>query len=229
MKRSEINRAIERAKAFFERMNIHLPPFAFYPPQTWRELGREVDEIRDNMLGWDVTDFARGDFRNLGRTLFTLRNGNPRNTAYPKIYSEKFIFLEEEQVSPIHYHEKKIEDIINRGGGNVLVRLYAATPDGQKSDEPLEVSVDGHRKTIAAGDTLRLTPGESVYLPTRSIHQFWSEKGTGATVSGEVSSVCDDISDNCFLDEMVRFPSIEEDEPPIHLLCNEYPPVEKEQ
>ena len=28
---------------------------------------------------------------------------------------------------------------------------------------------------------------------------------------------------NCFYDKVGRFPSIEEDEPPIHLLCNEYP------
>ena len=40
---------------------------------------------------------------------------------------------------------------------------------------------------------------------------------------GEVSAVNDDKTDNCFAEKMGRFPKIEEDEPALHLLCNEYP------
>lgn len=38
--------------------------------------GSEYDKIRDNMLGYDATDFGSGDFLRLGLFLFTLRNGN---------------------------------------------------------------------------------------------------------------------------------------------------------
>lgn len=223
MKRSEINRAIKQAIGFFKEMNIHLPPFAFWCPEEWAKKGDEVDEIRQTMLGWDVIDFNRGDFHNIGRTLFTLRNGSYCYKKYQKVYSEKLILLEEEQVAPIHYHVRKMEDIINRCGGNVLIRLYQATTKGVKSSEPFEVVIDGCRKRISAGTIIRLHPGESICLSSRTIHQFWSEKGTGLTVSGEVSSVCDDLTDNCFLEEVSRFPAIEEDESPLFLLCNEYP------
>jgi D-lyxose ketol-isomerase len=40
---------------------------------------------------------------------------------------------------------------------------------------------------------------------------------------GEVSSVNDDATDNRFYTPLPRFPDIEEDEAPAHLLCNEYP------
>ena len=33
----------------------------------------------------------------------------------------------------------------------------------------------------------------------------------------------DDANDNCFYDPAGRFPQIEEDAAPLHLLCNEYP------
>ena len=56
-------------------------------------------------------------------------------------------------------------------------------------------------------------------------HTFYGEKGNGAVIVGEVSDVNDDVEDNCFLEPLGRFPTIEEDEKPIHLLCNEYPPV----
>jgi D-lyxose ketol-isomerase len=39
---------------------------------------------------------------------------------------------------------------------------------------------------------------------------------------GEVSLVNDDNIDNRFFDPVGRFPAIEEDEPPLYLLCNDY-------
>lgn len=32
----------------------------------WAEKGDEIREIRDNMLGWDITDFGQGDFEKTG-------------------------------------------------------------------------------------------------------------------------------------------------------------------
>lgn len=41
------------------------------------------------MLGWDITDFGRGDFSTCGFGLITLRNGNQHNPKYKKVYAEK--------------------------------------------------------------------------------------------------------------------------------------------
>jgi D-lyxose ketol-isomerase len=38
--------------------------------------------------------------------------------------------------------------------------------------------------------------------------------------------VNDDKVDNRFYEEVGRFPEIEEDEPPLHLLTHEYPPAQ---
>lgn len=59
----------------------------------------------------------------------------------------------------------------------------------------------------------------------RVYHKFWGEAGKGAILVGEVSKVNDDRVDNRFLDKAGRFPGIEEDEPPLYLPANEYPPA----
>jgi D-lyxose ketol-isomerase len=38
-----------------------------------------------------------------------------------------------------------------------------------------------------------------------------------------VSSVCDDWCDNCFVEDLIRFPQIDEDEARRYYLCHEYP------
>jgi len=75
MKRSEINRYIEEAKAFFAKHQFYLPPFAFWTAADWAKRGREADEIRSSGLGWDVTTFGTSDFEKVGLLLVTLRNG----------------------------------------------------------------------------------------------------------------------------------------------------------
>ncbi len=223
MKRSKINSCIEKAQAFANKMNAKLPPFAFWTIQDWQSKGPECDEIRKIMLGWDVTDFGQNDYYKTGRTLFTLRNGSASFPDVPRPYSEKFIFIEENQAAPIHYHNKKTEDIINRGGGNIIVQVSKSNPQGQKSDEPFTLSVNGIKTPFCPDQTIRLKPGESILIPAGIIHEFWSEEGTGMTLSGEIGTVCDDINDNVFLTPSARFSEIQEDEKPNHYLCNEYP------
>ena len=53
-------------------------------------------------------------------------------------------------------------------------------------------------------------------------HRFYGESGKGKVFVGEVSAVNDDTSDNRFLEPVGRFPKIEEDEAPIHLLASDY-------
>ncbi|MBI5833939.1 MAG: D-lyxose/D-mannose family sugar isomerase [Armatimonadetes bacterium] len=223
LSRSVINAAIEQAKATFAQFGIALPPFAFWTPEDWATKGPECDEIRHCMLGWDVTDFGSQRFEQIGRTLFTLRNGTTRHLGYAKTYAEKLLFDPEIQRAPAHFHRSKMEDICCRAGGNMLVQLTAATPDGQPSDQPLTIKVDGVALSVRPGGIVRLRPGMSVNIPPRTIHQFWGEEGTGLTVSSEVSSVCDDWNDNAFLEPAERFPSLIEDAPRVHYLCHEYP------
>ena len=222
MKRSEINQIIHEGLEFCRQMNFHLPLFATWTPQDWATRGREFDEIRDNMLGWDVTDFGLGNFVEKGLLVFTIRNGNAHLDKYTKPYAEKLLIIREGQVTPFHFHYSKMEDIINRGGGGMMIQVYNSTDDYQLADTPVEVHMDGCSSTVEAGTVLRLTPGESISLPTYMYHQFWAEGDM--VLCGEVSMVNDDNVDNHFLDEIGRFPEIEEDDPPLHLLCTEYPP-----
>ncbi len=84
MKRSEINQIIREMEEMAEEHGFHLPPFCRWTPEEWKKKGHEYDEIRDNMLGWDITDFGRGDFNTCGFGLITLRNGNQHNPKYKK-------------------------------------------------------------------------------------------------------------------------------------------------
>lgn len=222
MKRSEINRIILENIEFIKKMNFNLPPFAYFTPDEWKHKGREYDEIRDNMLGWDVTDYGHGDFEKIGLFLFTIRNGNLKTNS-KKTYAEKLLISDEEQYSPMHFHFNKMEDIINRGGGNLIVEVYNSTPDERLADSEVNVHIDGRSYFVPAGTKIRLAPGESITLPPRQYHAFWAEKGHGKVLIGEVSMVNDDNCDNRFYEPQGRFPTIEEDEPPIYLLCNEYP------
>ena len=225
MRRSEINKALREMEEMLQAHCVALPPFCYFTPQEWESKGHDYDEVRDNMLGWDITDYGQGRFEELGFSLITLRNGNlHKKDRYAKTYAEKLLFLKEGQYAPNHFHWSKMEDIINRGGGNLLIRVYLSTPDGQLDKEsPVTVHLDGREVCVPAGTQVRLTPGESISIPQRLFHDFEVETGTGNVLIGEVSQVNDDTTDNNFLPPMGRFPKIEEDEPPYRLLCTEYP------
>jgi D-lyxose ketol-isomerase len=224
MKRSEINAIIGETEELLHRNNIALPPFGYWTPEEWKGKGEECRELKDCMLGWDITDFGFGDFAKTGLTLFTVRNGNADMEEYrDKTYCEKLLIIREEQVAPMHFHWNKVEDIFNRAGGNLGIELYNSTEDGMLAVTDVEVSLDGVRKTFPAGTVLILKKGESITLTSGLYHRLWAEKGSGTLIAGEVSKVNDDRSDNRFLDRVGRFPAIEEDCEPIHYLCTEYP------
>lgn len=222
MKRSEINSIIEEGIAFFNKHKFMLPPFAFWTPDMWTSRGKEYDEIRDNHLGWDITDYGSGDFFRKGLFLFTIRNGNLNMDKYKKSYAEKIMIVRENQVTPLHFHWKKAEDIINRGGGNLIVKLYNSTPDENLADTPVTVYSDGREYEVPAGATVTLQPGESITLYPGQYHSFWGETGKGTVLVGEVSECNDDYTDNRFYERTGRFPAIEEDELPRYYLVNDY-------
>jgi len=217
MKRSRINAIMADADAFLQSRLFYLPPFAYWTPEDWTRRGLEASEIVDRRLGWDITDFGQGDFDRIGLFVFTLRNGTPTGA---KSYAEKILVVNVDQVTPMHFHWSKMEDIINRGGGDLAVRVYNATADEQLADTDVEVKLDGVVSTVPAGETLLLTPGESITLGPGQYHEFW---GVGERVLiGEVSKVNDDATDNRFHGPVGRFPDIAEDEAPLHLLVNDY-------
>ena len=225
MKRSEINAALREMEQMLREYRIVLPPFCGFTPEQWQRLGHEYDELRDCMLGWDITDYGLGDFDRVGFSLITLRNGcRAMPDRYPKVYAEKLLYLKESQYSPMHFHWYKTEDIINRAGGTVLIRVYNSLPDEEIDyDSDVTVQTDGRRCTVPAGTQVRLRPGESIFIPQRLYHDFSVEAGTGPVLLGEVSQCNDDKADNRFNPPVGRFPAIEEDEPPYRLLCCEYP------
>jgi len=200
MKRSEINQLIQQSKEFFSEMNFHLPPWAFWKLEDWKGKYDTCSEIVDNMLGWDLTDFGSGDFHKRGLILFTIRNGNIKKDKKP--YAEKVMIVEEMQETPMHFHWSKMEDIINRG---------------------FTVKTDSVVRQLNAGDKIILTPGESICLEQGLYHRFYGEPGKGKVLVGEVSAVNDDNTDNRFHQPAGRFPEIEEDETPLHLLVSDYP------
>lgn len=223
MKRSELNTIIGNAIDFVTGRGVHLPPFAFWRLPEWQKLRPSQAEIVDNMLGWDITDFGTGDFEKYGLLIFTFRNGNFKNKVkYPKPYAEKLLLVGDGQELPFHFHWKKMEDIINRGGGNVLIDMFDSTKEEKFSDKPVRVSVDGEELILQPGGQVKLTPGQSITLLPGQYHRITGERGTGQVILFEVSTLNDDTVDNRFYSAKGRFPEIEEDTEPEYLIFRDY-------
>ena len=152
MKRSEINKIMKDAVDFAAKMNFLPPPFVYWNAKDWEDKGEEYDELRDNLLGWDITDFGSGDFAKVGLLMITIRNGSYQDPKYTKPYAEKLLIVEEGQVTPYHFHRKKMEDIINRGGGNLIVKLYNSTEDEDKADASADANDEAEDETTEAAE-----------------------------------------------------------------------------
>jgi len=223
MKRSRINEIMAEADAFIRSFGVVLPPFAHWTPERMKARRAEIEGIVSGRMGWDITDFGRNDYDNLGLFLFTLRNGRLADLERGggMCYAEKLLISKRDQITPMHRHHRKAEDIINRGGAALAVELYGSAPDGA-FDETAGGTVlrDGIVHAFAPGEILVLRPGESVTLMPGDWHAFWGEDGD--VLVGEVSTVNDDETDNWFRDPLGRFAEIEEDAPPTHLLVSDY-------
>jgi D-lyxose ketol-isomerase len=222
VKRSEINAIMRDASDFIRRRGFYLPPFANWTPADWASKADSAREIVESQMGWDITDFGHGNYEKDGLFMFTVRNGSPENikTMSGKLYCEKIMIVDVNQRTPMHFHWTKVEDIINRGGGKLVIKLFNSTSDERLADTDVTVSIDGLRHTLKAGDKVVLSPGESITLTSRLYHEFWGAESR--VLVGEVSLVNDDRTDNCFYEPVGRFPEIEEDEPPLHLLVPDY-------
>lgn len=221
MERSRINAIMADAAEMIARAGFHLPPFAYWSPDEFRE--KATPAIREGRLGWDITDYGQGNFDKLGLFLFTLRNGRLAELQAGRgmVYAEKLLISQEGQISPMHTHIIKTEDIINRAGATLAIRLCGSDGQGRMDrNTPALVDCDGVPRQVAPGDVIRLGPGESVTLRPGDWHEFWAEGG--ACLIGEVSTVNDDLTDNIFAAPIGRFANITEDQPPTHLLVSDY-------
>lgn len=224
MKRSKVNDTVREGAGIIRSFGYALPPFADWTPAEMKARRAEIGGIVNARLGWDITDYGVGDFAKKGLFLFTVRNGDPAalKEGRGKLYAEKIMISRRDQLSPMHRHAIKAEDIINRGGGSLCIKLYAPSPDGSIDYEaPVSVPIDGIVRHFGAGGVLRLSPGESVTLLPGVWHEFWGE-GSDVLI-GEISTVNDDLTDNIFAEPIGRFSSIEEDEEPYRLLVSDYP------
>jgi len=223
MKRSDINGIMAAADDFIRACGFTLPPFAYWTPEQMQAAQARIGGIVAGRMGWDITDYGQGDFDRLGLFLFTLRNGRlgDLQRGGGMCYAEKLLISRRDQISPMHRHHRKAEDIINRGGAGLAVQLYGSAPDGS-CDETAggTVRCDGITRHFAPGETLILEPGESVTLMPGDWHAFWGDGGD--VLIGEVSTVNDDETDNWFRDPIGRFANVEEDTAPTHLLVSDY-------
>ncbi|MDJ1017281.1 MAG: D-lyxose/D-mannose family sugar isomerase [Paracoccaceae bacterium] len=223
MKRSRINEIMSAADDLIRSHGFTLPPFAYWTPDEFKSKRETAKRIIDARMGWDITDYGQGDFEKLGLFLFTLRNGSLADLQKGggMVYAEKLLISRKDQISPMHTHVIKSEDIINRGGATMAIELFGSDAEGNLDDTAGgTVMCDGIPRDFAPGEVLLFQPGESVTLMPGDWHAFWGADGD--VLIGEVSTVNDDLTDNIFRDEIGRFSAIEEDEAPTHLLVSDY-------
>ena len=222
MKRSRINDIMAAADEMIRRHGFTLPPFAYWTPEEFRARtdARRIVEAR---MGWDITDYGQGRFDELGLFLFTLRNGRLADLERGRgmVYAEKLLISRRDQISPMHTHVIKSEDIINRGGATMAIQLFGSDDQGRcAEDRGGVVRCDGIERAFAPGEVLLFAPGESITLMPGDWHAFWGEGGD--VLIGEVSTVNDDLTDNIFREPIGRFAEIDEDVAPAHLLVSDY-------
>ncbi|MDB4053505.1 D-lyxose/D-mannose family sugar isomerase [Octadecabacter sp.] len=223
MKRSRINDIIAQSDDMMRSFGFVMPPFAYWSADEFKARKDDVKNVIDARCGWDITDYGTGKYDEMGLFLFTLRNGRLADLQRGggMCYAEKLLISKQDQLSPMHTHVLKAEDIINRGGATLVVELFGSDAEGN-FDETRGGTVycDGIKRDFTAGEKLHLAPGESVTLMPGDWHAFWGDGGD--VLIGEVSTVNDDETDNIFREPIGRFANIEEDVDPKHLLVSDY-------
>lgn len=223
MKRTRINEIMAEADEMIRSFGFVLPPFAYWTPEEFKANAEKAQALIDARCGWDITDYGAGRFDEMGLFLFTLRNGRLADLQRGggMCYAEKLLISRQDQLSPMHTHVIKAEDIINRGGATMVIELFGSDDEGNfAEDRGGVVLCDGIERPFEPGEKLKFAPGESVTLMPGDWHAFWGEGGD--VLIGEVSTVNDDETDNIFREPIGRFAEIEEDEAPTHLLVSDY-------
>ncbi len=223
MKRSVVNAEIKIAKQLLKENSITLPKLAYWDMEDFINNKESLSTIREIKLGWDVTDFGTDDYDRVGGVLYTVRNGVMKEKLCGVPYAEKYIILKEGQSLPMHFHFLKTEDIINRAGGILALKLFNADKNYDiDTNSEIKVLIDGILHCFEPGEIIEIPVGSSITLHPMLYHTFWAMQGFGPLIVGEVSSLNNDKTDNYFNPPLDRYSEIEEDEEAICLLCNEY-------
>lgn len=216
MLRSEIDARIAEAAALFAAQGLVLPPWARFSPADWAARPEQARYCAERQMGWDVTDFGSGDFASRGLLLLCTRNGHG-GAPGERTYAEKIMLVRDRQETPFHLHRLKAEDIINRGGGALVVEV-TLFEDGRETTEPVALRVDADLRHLPPRTPILLGPGESITLMPGQMHRFY---GRGTVVVGEVSQTNDDHADNVFLEPVGRFAAVTEDAPARYALWSD--------
>ena len=133
MKRSRINEIMAAADDMIRHYGFVLPPFANWSPEAFKANAPRARRVIEGRCGWDITDYGQGRYDQMGLFLFTLRNGSLADLQRGggMCYAEKLLISRQDQLSPMHTHVIKAEDIINRGGATLIVELTGSDPAGQ--------------------------------------------------------------------------------------------------
>jgi hypothetical protein len=182
MKRSEINKALKRMESVINGLKISLPPFCSFTPEEWLSKGHEFDEIRDNMLGWDITDYGLGDFDKVGFSLITLRNGNLKAAdKYPKPYAEKL-------------QQMGARNVLVSMGGQGAVLL---SEDGQF--EQTEAPAGKLVNSVGAGDSM-VAGFLAGYLESGDYHRAFMM----GVCSGSASAFSEELASRAEVEELLK-------------------------
>jgi D-lyxose ketol-isomerase len=232
MKRSEVDLILNKNIRWLNRLGYRLPPQAYWDLDAWYANRDSAEEMMKRGIGWDLTDWGSRDFPKIGLLLFTLSNGMVDPVSKNPVdqpYAQKLLIASRGQVTPTHHHWSKMEDIIVLAGKSLKVKLNNVKPIHDKLDDSSDVRIMRNNawETYAAGTVITLQPGERIRVEQHHYHKFWGHLGT--TLVEEVSKINDDATDNCFLpqDHVSRFPALQEDRKPQHLLCTELPGTAK--
>ena len=95
----------------------------------------------------------------------------------------------------MEHRHAETEDIINRGGGELVIELLASTPDGGAVHKPIEVQIDGCR--------LERRSGRACGAPTGREHLPLSKASITASTRSLAAARCWPVGHRC-----VRSPSI---------------------
>ncbi|MDE2016931.1 MAG: D-lyxose/D-mannose family sugar isomerase [Hyphomicrobiales bacterium] len=213
MLRSHVDRHIEAMRAACARHGVALPGFADWTPAQFAAAGPGATRIRDGGLGWNVAEFAPGEFERAGLVIFTTRMGDHAklSSGRGRLYGEKALFARDRQTTPHHYHRVKTEDVINRGGGRFVVEIVGVDRAGEPTGEPVRLFKDEREIEVAPRGRVVLDPGESLVLEPYVAHGFRAEGGDALAV--EISLANDDANDNYFLPPLGPQAGIVEDAP----------------
>ncbi len=141
---------------------------------------------------WSATDFGLGDYTKTGLVEVLLAN-EPE-------YCEKVMYARAGMVTPCHTHYEKKEDIICRHG-RLQITLWNERPSEKAPSGTVEVAINRKMTTKQSGVPFEMPAGTRITLTPGIWHEFVPLGD--ACVIGEVSTFCNEETDNIFANSAI--------------------------